>query len=372
MPTETLSVDQARRIALAAQGFAKPKSAQTSNWRRIGQAVDTMGLLQIDSVNVLIRSHYMPVFSRIGPYDRASLDRRAWKRRDRALFEYWAHEASLLPLNLHPLLRWRMARAARLQGIYGGLAKFARERKDYVAAVLDEVRDRGPVSARDLSEPGERTGPWWGWCARRARSGRAPRPGRGPAPRTARRRHTPSARGRTSPARHRCPSAGRHSPCASGTADAIPAAAERPHAPSTRTAPGRASSRRGGPTTRGRRGRSARRPACSASGSARSPNRSAAGPWCRRPGRCAASSTSRRISAARIPGPQGRCGGPGRRSASRSASGNQSSGGGSGAMCRRRTPAAKSLCDARVRICQQAGVWLRPPFHGWTEQPGTV
>ncbi len=163
MPTETLSVDQARRIALAAQGFAKPKSAQTSNWRRIGQAVDTMGLLQIDSVNVLIRSHYMPVFSRIGPYDRASLDRRAWKRRDRALFEYWAHEASLLPLNLHPLLRWRMARAARLQGIYGGLAKFARERKDYVAAVLDEVRDRGPVSARDLSEPGERTGPWWGW-----------------------------------------------------------------------------------------------------------------------------------------------------------------------------------------------------------------
>ncbi len=163
MTTETLSVDQARRIALAAQGFAKPKSAETSNWRRIGQAVGTMGLLQIDSVNVLIRSHYMPVFSRIGPYDRASLDRRAWKRRDRALFEYWAHEASLLPLELHPLFRWRMENAARLKGIYGGLAKFARERKDYVAAVLDEVRDRGPVSARDLSDPGERTGPWWGW-----------------------------------------------------------------------------------------------------------------------------------------------------------------------------------------------------------------
>ena len=163
MPTETLSVDQARRIALAAQGFARPKSAETSNWRRIGQAVDTMGLLQIDSVNVLIRSHYMPVFSRIGPYDRASLDRRAWKKRDRALFEYWAHEASLLPLELHPLFRWRMAGAARFEEIYGGLAKFARERQDYIAGVLDEVRDRGPVSARDLSEPGERTGPWWGW-----------------------------------------------------------------------------------------------------------------------------------------------------------------------------------------------------------------
>ncbi len=163
MPTETLSVDQARRIALAAQGFARPKSAETSNWRRIGQAVDTMGLLQIDSVNVLIRSHYMPVFSRIGPYDRASLDRRAWKRRDRALFEYWAHEASLLPLEMHPLLRWRMEGAARFEEIYGGLAKFAREQKSYIAEVLNEVRQRGPVSARELSEPGERTGPWWGW-----------------------------------------------------------------------------------------------------------------------------------------------------------------------------------------------------------------
>jgi len=163
MPIETLSVDQARRIALAAQGFGRPRTADRSNWRGIGRAVDTMGLLQIDSVNVLIRSHYMPVFSRIGPYERASLDRRAWKRRDRALFEYWAHEASLLPLKLHPLFRWRMDRAARTQQIYGGLAKFAREREDYIAGVLDEVRARGPVSARDLSEPGERTGPWWGW-----------------------------------------------------------------------------------------------------------------------------------------------------------------------------------------------------------------
>ena len=64
---------------------------------------------------------------------------------------------------MYPLLRWRMDRAARKQQIYGGLARFARERKDYVAGVLDEVRDRGPVSARDLSAPGERTGPWWGW-----------------------------------------------------------------------------------------------------------------------------------------------------------------------------------------------------------------
>ena len=122
MPIETLSVDQARRIALPAQGFAKPRTAMRSHWRRINQAVGTMGLLQIDSVNVLIRSHYMPVFSRIGPYERSALDRRAWKKRDRALFEYWAHEASLLPFALHPLLRWRMDRARRLQGLYDGLA----------------------------------------------------------------------------------------------------------------------------------------------------------------------------------------------------------------------------------------------------------
>ena len=163
MPFEKLSVDQARRIALAAQGFARPKSTSVSNWRGIGQTVDTMGLLQIDSVNVLIRSHYMPVYSRLGPYDRASLDRRAWKRRDRALFEYWAHEASLLPLRMQPLFRWRMARAARHQDIYGGLVKFAKERKAYIADILEEVRQRGPVSARQLGEPGERTGSWWGW-----------------------------------------------------------------------------------------------------------------------------------------------------------------------------------------------------------------
>ncbi len=163
MPIESLSVDQARRIALAAQGFARPKTSERSHWRRISQAIGTMGLLQIDSVNVLIRSHYMPVFSRIGPYERSALDRRAWKKRDQAMFEYWAHEASLLPFALHPLLRWRMENARRLKGLYSGLVKFARDRADYVSQVLEEVRARGPVSARDLSEPGERTGPWWGW-----------------------------------------------------------------------------------------------------------------------------------------------------------------------------------------------------------------
>ncbi len=122
-----------------------------------------MGLLQIDSVNVLVRSHYLPVFSRIGAYDRARLDRRTLAPRGRHLFECWAHEASFVPLDDHPLMRWRMARARRGDGVYKGLAAFGRERAAYVDAVRAEVAARGPVTVGELSAPGERSGAWWGW-----------------------------------------------------------------------------------------------------------------------------------------------------------------------------------------------------------------
>ena len=98
----TLSKGEARRIALVAQGFDVRRTGQLSPWGRIMRAVETMGLLQIDSVNVLIRSHYMPVYSRLGPYDRKALDRRAFGLKRKALFEYWAHEASLLPICTKP------------------------------------------------------------------------------------------------------------------------------------------------------------------------------------------------------------------------------------------------------------------------------
>lgn len=124
--------------------------------------IDRLGLLQIDSVNVLVRSHYLPLYSRLGAYARERLDRLAWQRRGRALFEYWGHEASLIPIGDQPLYRWRMARALESRGRHW-FERFGRERRDYVNAVLAEVAERGPLVVSELSAPGRSTGPWWGW-----------------------------------------------------------------------------------------------------------------------------------------------------------------------------------------------------------------
>lgn len=126
------------------------------------QVIDRLGLLQIDSVNVLVRSHYLPLYSRLGAYPSALLDRLAWGRRGRALFEYWGHEASLIPLDMHPLFRWRMKRA-RDGEMWGSLSRFAAERRAFVEAVLAEIRERGPLGVSDLTEGGRSTGAWWGW-----------------------------------------------------------------------------------------------------------------------------------------------------------------------------------------------------------------
>ncbi len=161
---DSLSREEARRLALAATGLAtSPRRKGKASWQRLAPVIDRLNLLQMDSVNVLVRAHYLPLYSRAGPYDQATLDARAFASRKRALFEYWAHEASLLPFALHPLVRWRMADAARGQGLYKDLAKFACEKRGYVAELLQRVREEGPVSARGLGEEGGRTGPWWGW-----------------------------------------------------------------------------------------------------------------------------------------------------------------------------------------------------------------
>lgn len=156
-----LSGDTARRIALAAQGFADPPPADASGRPALNRVLKRVALIQMDSVSVLARAHYLPVFSRLGPYPRTLLEEAAWGGR-RSLFEYWAHEASLLPLDLHPLLRWRMARAERGEGTWKRLASFAGERRAEADAILKRIRDDGPMAASDLDGM-KGSGGWWGW-----------------------------------------------------------------------------------------------------------------------------------------------------------------------------------------------------------------
>ena len=159
----SLSLAEARRLALAAQGFGRTPRGTIAH-KQLQVQIERLGVLQIDSVNALVRSHYLPAFSRLGHYQAEHLDELAWGRaRRRRLFEYWGHEASLLPLELYPLLRWRMRRAADGQGIYSQLAKFGVERRDAIDSVLQAVRERGALGASSLSSRTEKAGPWWDW-----------------------------------------------------------------------------------------------------------------------------------------------------------------------------------------------------------------
>ena len=167
MITDTISLLQARRIALAAQGFADRRPARPGR-SQVLRTIRRLGLLQIDSVNVVSRSHYLPLFSRLGPYPRELLERLAWGRKP-ALFEYWAHEASLLPLELQPLLRWRMEDARAGLGVWGNVARTMREQQALIDRILAEVRAHGPMAASDVEHDHKGEGGWWGWSeAKRA------------------------------------------------------------------------------------------------------------------------------------------------------------------------------------------------------------
>ena len=163
---EHLSLAVARRVALAAQGFCDPLPTGVPTRRHLRRVVGRTNLLQIDSVNVFQRAHYLPAFSRLGPYPMQLLDDLAFRGSpsSRELFEYWGHEASLLPVALHPLLRWRMERARNLEEGWGGVLRAMRDRPEFVAEVLRLVQELGPVSAGDIRE-GERRerGTWWSW-----------------------------------------------------------------------------------------------------------------------------------------------------------------------------------------------------------------
>ena len=163
-PRSRLSAAEARRVALAAQGFADAPLGRTVDTRALrGRVLDRVGLIQIDSVNVLQRAHYLPAFSRLGGYEIGLLDKLSHYA-PRRLFEYWGHEASLIPVELHPHLRWRMRRAH--DDAWGGMRRIAVERPDLVKAVLDDLRARGPLTASQLAHldaPRAPKGPWWDW-----------------------------------------------------------------------------------------------------------------------------------------------------------------------------------------------------------------
>jgi hypothetical protein len=162
MPKDKLTAGEARRIALAAQGFASPRPAGPVTKRQLVKLIERLGVVQIDSVNVVSRTHYLPAFSRLGAYPREMLEEVAWAKK-RPLFEYWAHEASLLPLESQPLFRWRMQDARDGVGLWKGVARFRRENGDFVDKVLETIRTRGPMSASDLEIGQKGVGGWWGW-----------------------------------------------------------------------------------------------------------------------------------------------------------------------------------------------------------------
>jgi uncharacterized protein len=154
-------MSQARRIALAAQGFASPRPTGRIDRRHIRKVFERIALLQVDSVNVLTRSEELPIFARLGPHPRNLVrDMEA----DGELFEYWAHEASLLPVQHEPLFRWKKEQVR--QGsykIWGGMARLRAEQPELLNTVLKEVAQRGPIAASELSMRIGQVGNHWGW-----------------------------------------------------------------------------------------------------------------------------------------------------------------------------------------------------------------
>ena len=168
MARDTLTAGEARRIALAAQGFGQARPEAEVGRRQLMGLIERLGVVQIDSVNVVSRTHYLPAFSRLGAYPRDLLEELAWGKK-KALIEYWGHEASLTPAATQPLLRWRMADAHDGVGVWKGVARFLRERRDFVDRVLAEIAARGPLAASELDMGHKGEGGWWGWSeAKRA------------------------------------------------------------------------------------------------------------------------------------------------------------------------------------------------------------
>jgi len=157
---DSLSIADARRIALAAQGFdtARPKTKATQ--RHVDALIARLGVIQIDSVNVLVRSQELPLFARLGNHDRNAIPKATEAQK---LFEYWGHEAAHLPVDLHPLFRWKMDAARTGKVTHWGLTSFYEENKAFVKRTLKHVATNGPTTSRELSTRTEKKGTWWDW-----------------------------------------------------------------------------------------------------------------------------------------------------------------------------------------------------------------
>ena len=152
--TVTLSNVQAKRIALAAQGFADPRPTGRVDRRHLRRVLDRVGLIQIDSVNVLARSQELALFARLGPHPRTLIDDAS---RDGELFEYWVHEASLVPVDQYHLYRWRMGAPYP----WPSFRRRVEEQGDYIERVYQRVVEEGPLVARDLEARVAKKGTWW-------------------------------------------------------------------------------------------------------------------------------------------------------------------------------------------------------------------
>ncbi|QBI21971.1 winged helix-turn-helix domain-containing protein [Egibacter rhizosphaerae] len=152
-----MSRAQARGVALAAQGFADASPSGRVDARHLRRVLARTQVLQIDSVSAVARAHYFPAFSRLGPYPRGLVDDLAYRRRE--LFEYWVHEASLAPVDLHPLLRWRMRRF----GYRPASRVLADAPAGWLDAVEQAIREGGPATAAEIEGHRAARGPWWDW-----------------------------------------------------------------------------------------------------------------------------------------------------------------------------------------------------------------
>ena len=157
---DSLSIADARRIALAAQGFDTARPQTKATQRHVEALISRLGVIQIDSVNVLVRSQELPLFSRLGDHNRNAIPKATEKQK---LFEYWGHEAAHLPVEIHPLFRWKMEAARTGRVTHWGLTSFYEENKAFVKRTLKHVEKNGPTTSRELSTRTEKKGTWWDW-----------------------------------------------------------------------------------------------------------------------------------------------------------------------------------------------------------------